>query len=203
MRTILIALFFIMSCIPSFAEGPNGVFKSQSVRFSIPSLNKQWKRATWNIKEIDFEETELGRRLIGVAKMSANQSLNMKAFNINYQVNKMIAYRLDDGDHFANASDTLHRGVGDCEDYAILKAAALVAIGVPLDDLFLIVVRVENVSDLHAVLAIKSGREYIILDNRAEFVYLSSQSHDYQALYSMGFGGSWVHAYSGPIASGQ
>lgn len=52
---------------------------------------------------------------------------------VNVQINRRIAYRADadDADHWSTPCETLARGHGDCEDFAIAKHFLLEASGVP------------------------------------------------------------------------
>jgi predicted transglutaminase-like cysteine proteinase len=61
---------------------------------------------------------------------------------------------------------TLASGRGDCEDYAILKYAALLAVGMPADDLRLLVVRENRSKRAHAVLAARHEGDWLSLDNK-------------------------------------
>lgn len=67
-------------------------------------------------------------------------------------------------DHWATPLEFLARS-GDCEDYAILQYATLRLLGVPEEDMRLLVVR-DTVRDLpHAVLEVEVDGRMMILDN--------------------------------------
>jgi hypothetical protein len=57
-------------------------------------------------------------------------------------------------------------GAGDCEDYAIAKYAVLIQLGVPSDDLRLLVVYDRDSLENHAVTALRFEQRWLILDNR-------------------------------------
>lgn len=61
---------------------------------------------------------------------------------------------------------TLTSGRGDCEDYAIAKYAALIAIGFAEDDLRLVIVRDTAIGEDHAIVAARLDGSWIVLDNR-------------------------------------
>jgi predicted transglutaminase-like cysteine proteinase len=50
---------------------------------------------------------------------------------VNEWVNSILRYRSDDGDYWQPPETTLKLGTGDCEDYALLKRALLIAGGWP------------------------------------------------------------------------
>ena len=69
-------------------------------------------------------------------------------------------------DRWSDPLETFTTGKGDCEDYAIAKYVALTAAGVPPEDVKLVVVRNTAAAEDHAVVAVRDGGQWIILDNR-------------------------------------
>ena len=62
----------------------------------------------------------------------------------NRSVNRLISYQTDEQtyrklDYWASPYESLERGFGDCEDYAILKMALLAKMGVPTNAMSMIV----------------------------------------------------------------
>ena len=94
-------------------------------------------------------------------------------------------------DYWASPSEFLQRG-GDCEDYAILKFASLLALGVRDQDMRLVVGRLSNGTP-HAFLATHIGSQEYILDNRQSQVYLTTNRNDYVPKYSMNLSYRWSH----------
>ncbi len=66
-------------------------------------------------------------------------------------------------------------GVGDCEDYVLLKRRMLIQAGWPREALLITVVR-DTKGDGHAVLTVKTSKGEFILDNQAEEILLWSQT---------------------------
>jgi Bacterial transglutaminase-like cysteine proteinase BTLCP len=62
--------------------------------------------------------------------------------------------------------ETLHSNSGDCEDYAIVKYAALLAAGVSKDAVKIVVLRNQLPNEDHAVVAVRVDNQWLILDNR-------------------------------------
>jgi predicted transglutaminase-like cysteine proteinase len=90
---------------------------------------------------------------------------------INRAVNLAITPVSDDiqwgvSDHWSGPFETLQSGQGDCEDYAILKYAALLETGVPKGDVKIVVLRNLFPKEDHAVVATRVNGEWLILDNR-------------------------------------
>lgn len=131
---------------------------------------------------------------------------------VNSAVNAVIGYASDRQlygrlDYWAAPSQTLRAGRGDCEDYAILKMAALKAAGIPASSMSLVVLRDRERDLFHAVLAVATDRGHFILDNAHDAVLLDSEIARYQPLFSMSRDRYWLHGTRRSegrlIASGQ
>jgi predicted transglutaminase-like cysteine proteinase len=117
---------------------------------------------------------------------------------VNRSVNTLIAYRRDSDVHgvldlWAKPSSTLNSGVGDCEDYAILKMAVLKKAGIPAKSMSLVVLRDERRGVYHAVLAIRTSQGSFILDNLDSAVRRDVELPDYMPLYSVSAGRGYIY----------
>lgn len=56
----------------------------------------------------------------------------------NQEINSQIKYVPDVADHWQSPTETVRRGAGDCEDFAILKYYRLIASGIPRDQVALV-----------------------------------------------------------------
>jgi Bacterial transglutaminase-like cysteine proteinase BTLCP len=72
----------------------------------------------------------------------------------------------DVADRWSAPLETFTTYRGDCEDYVIAKYVALQAAGVAPEDIKLVVVRNTDVSENHAVVAVRIDGAWVILDNR-------------------------------------
>jgi len=122
---------------------------------------------------------------------------------INEFYNRHVLFS-DDGvvwgthDHWASPLETLARGAGDCEDYAIGKYFTLLAAGVPGVRLRLVYVRAlvggpGGLLTPHMVLAYHAtpGAEPLILDNLISEVRTASRRPDLQPVFSFNAEGLW------------
>ena len=131
---------------------------------------------------------------------AADEPLLRKIEAVNVAVNRMVRYGKDIDvhgkfDYWAMPSEILASGRGDCEDYAILKLAALRQAGLEADSMTLVVLRESRRNFYHAVLTVSvEGRNYV-LDNVRDAVLIDRQLPEYQALYSLGIERAWVHGY--------
>ena len=115
--------------------------------------------------------------------------------------NRRITF-LDDADvwgkedYWATPLETLGRGAGDCEDFAIAKYVSLRSMGVPIDKLRLTYVRaqIDGVSQAHMVLAYYPAprAEPLILDNLNPEILPASRRNDLYPVFSFNSEGLWV-----------
>ncbi|MGS0756971.1 transglutaminase-like cysteine peptidase, partial [Roseateles sp. GG27B] len=98
-------------------------------------------------------------------------------------------------DYWASPLESLDKGRGDCEDYAIAKYFSLLSAGVPVAKLRLVYVRalLGGRSVAHMVLAYyaQPGAEPLILDNLLPDVRPASQRPDLQPVFSFNSEGLW------------
>src|SRR3546814_9542122 len=88
---------------------------------------------------------------------------------VNRWVNRRIAYRADDQnyrqrDFWATAQQTIARGSGDCEDFAILKMHMLRAAGIAPTRMKLVLLRVLAANADHAFLLVRTDKGDRVLD---------------------------------------
>ena len=119
---------------------------------------------------------------------------------VNSYFNQRIAFRDDMEvwgviDYWASPLESLDKGRGDCEDYAIAKYFTLVAAGMPVAKLRMVYVRARlgGKSLAHMVLAYydQPGAEPLILDNLIGEVRPASARTDLQPVFSFNTEGLW------------
>lgn len=122
---------------------------------------------------------------------------------VNRWINRNIAFGEDQAvyrrpDYWAPASETLGRGIGDCEDFAIAKMELLAALGFARQDMRLIIARdlVRNAD--HAVLFVKVGGGSVMLDNATDRLLDGHLPNDYRPIMSFSQNAKWVHGYAAP-----
>lgn len=183
-----------------------GLFGSVAFPFKPGALSrwKQIEQAAAGLSQEDCGEQVTCRvrskMLRETIDASADQPLLRRIEAVNVAVNRMVRYGKDIDvhgkfDYWAMPTEILASGRGDCEDYAILKLAALRQAGVEADDMTLVVLRESRRNFYHAVLTVSvDGRNYV-LDNMRDAVLTDRQLPEYQALYSLGTERAWVHGY--------
>jgi len=82
--------------------------------------------------------------------------------------------------------DALIKDAADCKHYAVLKYAALSQAGVAPAALKIVVVEVRSTHQQHAMLAVRTEGQWLLLDNRTSILIESSKALDYyDPLYAL------------------
>ena len=101
------------------------------------------------------------------------------------------------------ASETLRRGRGDCEDFAIAKRHMLRAAGVPDNDLYLVVLKDLSRRADHAVLVVRAEGRLLVLDNGTDRIVDASDVQDYRPMLTFAAGRAYTHGYRRDAAAGD
>jgi predicted transglutaminase-like cysteine proteinase len=164
----------------------------------------------WDSDRMDSAARRLGSR--AMASVQQLQPLLQRAVaqddgerlkSINQFFNRRVLFRDDtevwhEFDHWASPLETLEKGQGDCEDYAIAKYFSLVAVGMPTHKLRLVYVRAQlggsgGPTQAHMVLAYyaSASAEPLILDNLIGDVRPASRRPDLTPVFSFNGDGLW------------
>lgn len=111
---------------------------------------------------------------------------------INAFVNEMIDYRVDRKDFWALPRNTAAAAMGDCEDYAFLKMAALIKAGLPMGAMAVQIVLTAD-GQHHAVLSIAFTEKTLILDNLTQSLRTAEEIEDYKPLFALIPDGTIIH----------
>jgi predicted transglutaminase-like cysteine proteinase len=111
------------------------------------------------------------QRLIDISAKGAGRSGRARVGLINRAADLAISPVSDEmqwgvADHWSDPFETLLSNHGDCEDYAILKYAALLEAGIPNDDVKIVILKNFFPNESHAVAATRVDGQSLILDNR-------------------------------------
>jgi predicted transglutaminase-like cysteine proteinase len=111
------------------------------------------------------------QRLIDISAEGARRSGRARVGLINRAADLAIRPVSDEmhwgvADHWSDPFETLLSNRGDCEDYAILKYAALLVAGIPEDDVKIVILKNVFPSENHAAVATHVDGQWLILDNR-------------------------------------
>jgi predicted transglutaminase-like cysteine proteinase len=133
-------------------------------------------------------------------RLQRNQSRAVQIETVNAWVNARISF-VDDiksvgiSDQWASASQTLRKGRGDCEDYAIAKMQLLRSLGVDASDLYLVIARDLVRQADHAMLVVRMDEQLLLLDNGTDHITDARTAQDYRPIMSYSGNKSWLHGY--------
>jgi predicted transglutaminase-like cysteine proteinase len=174
-------------------RAPSGDDFLESKRLAIgrTAFDRDWRRVS-----SDRVSARRYRKLVGSSSDEGFSALR----SVNSWVNRAIAFTDDrelfaKADFWAGAAATLRLRRGDCEDIALTKMQLLAAAGIPREDMILTIARdlVRNAD--HAVLIVRYGGRYYMLDNANDEVLDASSSYAYRPILSFGSNQTWLHGY--------
>ncbi|MES0075360.1 transglutaminase-like cysteine peptidase [Mesorhizobium sp. M0058] len=133
-----------------------------------------------------------------IVKAAGNKRFTDKLSFVNSSINRAIAYKKDSVvygklDYWAKPREILERRAGDCEDFAILKMAALLHAGIPAQSMSLVVLQDRKRGFFHAVLSVSTGSGVFILDSLSNVVSRDTDLPTYVPLYSFSTDRAWIH----------
>ena len=168
------------------------VFNSVALSIDRSPLDARWNqvsRAGVGGSAGAFAASLQGRDIF--AKLEAvNSYVNARVRFIDDRVQFGVA------DRWMPASETLARGRGDCEDFALAKRAMLRAAGVPDNDLYLVVLKDLSRRADHAVLVARADGRLLVLDNGTDRIVDSSDIQDYKPMFTFAAKGrTYIHGY--------
>lgn len=162
----------------------------------------------WDVDRFTAAAQRLGPAALATAQalhaamgQAAGRDERARVEAMNSFFNQQLAYvedrdSLGVADHWSSPLESLARGQGDCEDYAIGKYFSLVALGVPMHKLRLVYVRVQIAGMAptpHMVLAYypSPSADPLVLDNLLPDIRAASMRPDLQPVFSFNADGLW------------
>ena len=132
--------------------------------------------------------TQAVREFEAIVNDAKSQQGRAKIALVNERVNGKIRYKSDQvetgvEDTWNLALAVLTKKVGDCEDYALAKYAALHQAGISDADLRIVLVHDNAVRVDHAVLAVRDDKQWLILDNRWNKLYTDKELRQFKPLF--------------------
>ncbi len=167
------------------------VFDSVALPIGWSPLQSRWLRI-----EHGAPDAPAARFAASLADRDAFHRLEAVNLYVNRRVH-FVADRVQYGveDLWAPAAQTLSRGKGDCEDFAIAKLAMLRRAGFAERDLYLVIARDLVRRQDHAVAVVRAEGKYWLLDSGSDELLDASQAHDYRPVMSFSGRRSWTHGY--------
>lgn len=143
------------------------------------------------------------QRLLSIVELGRKREGRAQLGWVNRAVNLSIRPMSDWAQYgyaqfWASPLQTLSSGAGDCKDYAIVKYAALRKLGISADDLRLVIVRDSVRQAEHEIVAVRNGKNWLILDNLTMSILNTEQVGHYHPLFVMDDRG--VRAFTSVVA---
>jgi predicted transglutaminase-like cysteine proteinase len=172
---------------------PN-VFGSVAIPIRHTPLDSRWRRVAQGASR------DAGAAWGPLLRAAAQEPREARLFRVNRWVNAHIAFTPDrslkgSADSWASLAESVRRGRGDCEDYALAKLQLLRAAGFAEDELFFVVVRDLVRRADHAVLVVRLDGRLLVLDNGTDAV-TEATTADYRPIFSFAGNRSWIHGYA-------
>jgi len=167
------------------------VFGSVALRVHHTSLDRKWRSVARD--GVSGASAEFARTLSGLPEIE-------RLAAVNRYVNSRVSF-VDDSRQFGradlwlDASATLKRGKGDCEDYAIAKMQMLRKAGISEGDLYLVIVKDLVRRADHAVLVARAGGRLLLLNNGTDEVRDAELASDYRPVLTFAQSGTWTHGF--------
>jgi predicted transglutaminase-like cysteine proteinase len=171
-------------------DRPN-VFGTVALRVNHTPLDAKWR---------SVGRSNVGPQAARYVETIKHKSEFGRLEAINWYVNRRVQFEDDRrqfgrADVWSAAAETLRRGRGDCEDYAIAKLQMLRRSGIAERDLYLVIVKDLVRRADHAVLVARSNGHMYVLDNGTDEVIDSASIDDYRPVLSFSAAGEWTHGY--------
>jgi predicted transglutaminase-like cysteine proteinase len=175
-----------------------GVFGSVAISMRNFPASARWTSVYQAIRSCGENCDRLSPGFAFIVDAVKSKSFKDKLAFVNSGINQLIAYRKDSVvygklDYWASPEETLARRAGDCEDFAILKMAALLQAGVPASSMSLVVLQDTKRRVFHAVLSVSTSDGAYILDILDNAVVKDTALPNYAPLYSFSTDRAWVH----------
>jgi len=128
------------------------------------------------------------KRIKNLPKMEQVNAVNRFANEHDYILD-IENYGIED--YWATPKEFLYNN-GDCEDYAIIKMLSLKKLGFDMEKIRLVVLQDTNLRIPHAVLAIDSPNDTLIMDNQVEEVISHKYILHYVPVYAVNEMKWWI-----------
>lgn len=187
---------------PAVRSGRPDLFGSVALAVGRTSLDSRWRRV---------RSAHLPTTAAHYAHALRSRDALARVEAINRYVNHRVQFTDDSrqfgrADQWSGATETLRRGRGDCEDYAITKMQMLRAAGFAPKNLYLVLVKDLVRRADHAVLVVRTADRMLLLDNGTDTVADTETVRDYRPIFSFAATGTWTHGYrrtAPPVALAQ
>lgn len=173
----------------AFIPADPDVFGTVALNAGMTPYDVRWRR----VSGADQKDV----RIAEIAAATTGMSTMHKLALVHSEVNRRISWRTDldsygIADYWANAGETLTKGIGDSEDIAVVKMQALKAAGFSPRDLYLIVGR-DSKRGADALLLVRAEGQFYVLDDRIDRPQTPEEHIRFVPVITLGQGKTWLH----------
>lgn len=155
-------------------------------------LQTDWARDTVTLELCERNPArcpKAGSAYLSILRQAQGLERDAQIALINARVNASVRYQNDFARHsewdvWSSPLKTLGQA-GDCEDYAIAKFYLLKALGLPEEDLRILLVRDRKAREDHAVLAVRGNFAWHLLDNRHDMLDSDANTPHYRPVIAL------------------
>ena len=176
---------------PAIATDRPDVFNSVALPIGPTRLDQRWRKVANG--PVGTASSAYAASLSGRTRLEQLEAVN-RYVNARVQFTDDIR-QYGVADRWTSAADTLRRGRGDCEDYAVAKMQLLRRAGYAADDLYLVILRDALRRADHAVLVARADGRMLVLDNGTDQIFDSYEMRDYRPIVSFSGDRAWAHGY--------
>ena len=167
------------------------VFGTVALDAGVTVYDARWRRVS--------AADERDPRLLAIAARLSGLDPAAKIALIQAEVRRRVSWRRDldvyhVSDYWAQAGETLDRGMGDSEDIAILKMQLLKAAGFSPRDIYLSVGR-DSTRGADTLLLVRAGDAFFALDDRSEAPLSAVEQARFTPVITLGKGIAWLHGH--------
>ena len=176
---------------PAVSMDRPDVFNSVALPIGRTSLDRRWRRVAKAPATAISAAFSAG--LAGRGPIEQLEAINRYVNGRVKFIDDIRQYGVDD--LWTTAADTLRRGRGDCEDYAIAKLQLLRRAGFAENDLYLVILHDALRRTDHAVLVARAEGRLLVLDNGTDRLIDSYEMPDYRPIVTFSGNRAWTHGY--------
>lgn len=173
------------------APSPPDIFGTVALDAGVTPYGARWRR----VSAADASDPRI--RALGRTVTRASNDPVARLAVTQTEVARRVRWRRDldtyhVSDYWAQAGETLSRGLGDSEDMAILKMQILKAAGFSARDIYLSIGR-DRERGADTLLLVRVGGEFYSLDDREPRPRPARALHQFTPIFTLGKNSAWIH----------
>lgn len=167
------------------------IFGTVALDAGVTPYGARWRR----VSGADASDPRI--RALGEMASRASLSPVARLAVVQSEVARRVHWRRDldtyrVSDYWAQAGETLSRGVGDSEDIAVLKMQILKAAGFSARDIYLSIGR-DRERGADTALLVRVGSEFYLLDDREPGPLPARTQRHFTPVFTLGKNSAWIH----------